>query len=189
MRSANRLGTGLPSTPRCVDREAGGEAGGARLHRLAQDGLHLRDLVVGGGALVRVVAHHEQPQRGVADVRGEVQRGAAPLDRREVLGEGREVPRDARAERLDVHVLDVLERAGDDVAVLGPRRRDREAAVAGDDGGDAVEARRRERRVPEHLRVVVRVDVDEPGRDDVPAGVEHALAVELGADGRDLAVR
>ena len=69
------------------------------------------------------------------------------------------------------------------LAVLGAGRRDREAAVAGDDGGDAVEARRRERRVPEHLRVVVRVDVDEPGRDDVAAGVEHALAVEVGADG------
>ena len=67
---------------------------------------------------------------------------AAALDGREVLGEGREVPRDARGERRDVHVLDVLERAGDHVAVLGARRRDREAAVARDDGGDAVVARR-----------------------------------------------
>ena len=67
--------------------------------------------------------------------------------------------------------------------------RDREAAVAGDDGRDAVEARRRERGVPEDLRVVVRVDVDEAGCDDVPARVELPLAVEVGADGRDLAVR
>ena len=55
----------------------------------------------------------------------------------------------------------------------GARRGDREPAVAGDDGGDAVVARRGERRVPEDLRVVVGVDVDEPGRDDVAAGVER----------------
>ena len=54
----------------------------------------------------------------------------------EVLGERLELPRDARGQRRGIHVLDVLERAHDHVAVLGPRRRDREAAVAGDDGGD-----------------------------------------------------
>ena len=59
------------------------------------------------------------------------------------------------------HVLDVLQRADEQLAVLGPDRRDREAAVAGDDRRDAVPARRRERRVPEHLGVVVGVDVDE----------------------------
>ena len=115
----------------------------------------------------------------MADVRGEVDADAVVAHRREVLGEGGEVPRDAGGERGDVHVLDVLERAGDQLVVLGARRRDREPAVAGDDGGDAVEARRRERGVPEHLRVVVGVDVDEAGRDDAVAGVEDAIAVEV----------
>ena len=82
-------------------------------------------------------------------------------DRLEVLGERLEVPGDARGQRRRVHVLDVLERAHDQVVVLGPGRRDREAAVAGHDGGDAVVRRRPQRRVPEHLRVVVGVDVDE----------------------------
>ena len=118
----------------------------------------------------------------MADVGGEVDADAVVADRREVLGEAGEVPRDAGRERGDVHVLDVLERAGDEVVVLDARRRDREAAVAGDDGGDAVEARRRERGIPEHLRVVVRVDVDEPGRDDAVAGVEHTVAVEVRTD-------
>ena len=63
-----------------------------------------------------------------------------------------------------------------DVVVLGTRRRDREAAVAGDDGGDAVVRRRPQRRIPEHLRVVVRVDVDEAGRDRAARRVELALA-------------
>ena len=102
----------------------------------------------------------------------------SPTDAR-YSGKRGEVPRDARGERGDVHVLDVLERAGDELVVLGARRRDREPAVAGDHGGDAVEARRRERGIPEHLRVVVRVDVDEAGRDDAVAGVEHLLTVEV----------
>src|SRR5438874_137595 len=68
------------------------------------------------------------------------------------------------------------------IAKLLARRRDREAAVAGNDRGDTVEARRCERRVPEHLRVVVRVDVDEPGRDDTVAGVEDAVSVEVRRD-------
>ena len=60
--------------------------------------------------------------------------------------------------------------------------RDREPAVARDHGGDPVVARRRERGIPEHLRVVVRVDVDEARRHDAVAGVEHLLAVEVRTD-------
>ena len=178
-RSAKRLGTGLPSMPRCGNAKLVAKPAAPGVHRLAEDVLHARALFLGGGALVRVVTHHEQTQRGVPDVGGEVDADAVVGDRREVLGEGREVPRDAGGERGDVHVLDVLERAGDQLVVLGARRGDREPAVARDHGGDAVEARRRERGIPEHLRVVVRVDVDEARRDDAVTGVEHPLAVEV----------
>ena len=95
---------------------------------------HPRELVVRGLlALVPVVAHHEEPQRGVPDVRRVVQDVAVPLHRVEVLGEGLEVPGDAGLQRGQAHVLDVLERSPDELAVLGPARRDREPAVAGDD--------------------------------------------------------
>ena len=113
----------------------------------------------------------------------------APADRVEVLGERLELPRDARGQRRGVHVLDVLERAHDHVVVLGAGRRDREAAVAGDHGGDAVVRRRPQRRIPEHLRVVVRVDVDEAGRDRAARRVELRLAAQVRADLADHAVR
>ena len=58
--------------------------------------------------------------------------------------------------------------------MLRPARRDGEAAVAHDDGGDAVPRRRARRRVPEELAVVVRVEVDEARRHDEAAGVELA---------------
>ena len=111
-----------------------------------------------------------------------------PLDGVEVLGKRLEVPRDPGLERRDVHVLDVLERVGEQVAVLGAARCDAEAAVARDHRGDAVPRRRRERRIPEDLRVVVRVDVDEPRGHDVAARVELLAAVEAHTDLADHAV-
>ena len=45
----------------------------------------------------------------------------------------------------------------------------REPAVAGDHGGHAVPRRRRRGRLPVQLRVVVRVDVDEPGASTAPS--------------------
>ena len=126
------------------DGEAGGEAGGTRLHRVGQHPLHRRDLVRGGRALVGVVTHGEEAHRGVPDVRREVQADPAALDRRQVFGERREVPGDARLQGGHIHVLDVLERARDEITVLGAGGRNGEAAVARHDRRDTVEARRGE---------------------------------------------
>ena len=152
------------TTPVAVVRRRRGrrEPGRARVHRFGDHPLHPADLVVGRGALVARLAHHEEAHRGVPDVARVVEERAALLDRVEVLREGLEVvPRHALEERVGRHVLDVLQRADEQLAVLGPHRRDREAAVAGDHRRDAVPARRGERRVPEDLGVVVGVDVDE----------------------------
>ena len=48
-----------------------------RRHRVAHERLHLRDLVVGGGALGRGGTHHLGAHRRVADVGGDVDRAAA----------------------------------------------------------------------------------------------------------------
>jgi hypothetical protein len=61
-----------------------------------------------------------------------------------------------------------------------------DAAVAHHDRGDAVRRRRDEPMVPGGLAVVVRVDVDEAGRDGQAAGVDLlAPAPGHAADGRD----
>ena len=114
------------------------------------------------------------------------------LDGVEVLRERLELPRDAGVERRRVHVLDLLQRVGDEAAILGPGGGDGEPAVAGDHRGDPVVARRRERRVPEHLGVEVGVDVDEPGGDDLPGGLDdggvRVLGDEVLADADDHAI-
>ena len=137
----------------------------------------LRDLVGGRGALVRGVAHHVEPQRGVPDVRGEVERrcraGATESRYSGNVSKSHAMPAISVAGSMSSTFSSVRTI---DVAVLGPGRRDREAAVAGDHGRDAVVRRRPQRRIPEHLRVVVRVDVDEAGRDRAARRVELALA-------------
>jgi hypothetical protein len=97
----------------------------------------------------------------------------APVDGVQVLGERLEAPVDALLEGVHRHALHVLERAHDGVAVLGPGGRDAEPAIAHHDARDPVPRRRREVAVPEDLRVVVRVDVDEARRQRQAVEVDH----------------
>ncbi len=107
----------------------------------------------------------------------------------EVLGGAGPVPRHAGLEGLERHALDPGQHAHEVVAVGGvvAERGDGEAAVAADDRGDAVQRRRRQRGVPEHLRVEVGVDVDEAGRDDLAGGVDALRRLGVGevGDGGD----
>ena len=164
-----RDGTGEAAVAAVVGGEARREPERAGAHRVGDDHAHRLDLLGARFALVALVAHDEQAHRAVADVAAEVQDRAGVLDQLQVLVEGLEVPDDPGLEHALRHVFDRVQRADDRAPVLGSRRRDREAAVAGDHRRDAVPARRRQRGVPEHLRVVVGVDVDEAGGDDVPA--------------------
>ncbi len=111
----------------------------------------------------------------MADHGADIDRRAARGDRVEVLREGLEAPFFAHAclQRGDAHALDLLERADDEVAMRPPRRRDAEAAIAHHHRGDAVPGRDAEHAVPQDLRVVMRVDVDEARRDDAALGVDR----------------
>ena len=93
------------------------------------------------------------------------------------------------AQRVEVHALDDREVADHQVARGGRRRHDAEAAIAHHRRGDAERRRGRERGVPGDLRVVVRVHVDDAGREHEPVGVDRlgALVLDL-ADAGDAAV-
>ena len=83
------------------------------------------------------------------------------------------LPRHALLEGHEGHALDLGHHPAGVVGVGLLQRRQREAAVAADDAGDAVPARRRGQRVPVELGVVVGVGVDEAGRDDQVGGVDR----------------
>jgi hypothetical protein len=84
----------------------------------------------------------------------------------------------------------VGERAQCEIAIVGAAGRDREATVADHDGRHPERGRGRRERVPRELRVVVRVQVHDAGRQRQPARV-HALArgAEVDTDADDTSVR
>ena len=140
---------------------------------LLDDGGHGRD-VLGGGGLVpgAPLPHHVGPHRAVGDLGADVERLGRALHGVEVLGEGLPVPADALGQRGAGDVLDALHQADQPLVAVRVHRREADAAVAHDHGGDAVPARRREQRVPGDLAVEVGVDVDEAGGDQQAVGVE-----------------
>ena len=189
--AANVPGTSRPSTALCsssrftrhADR-AGGDAFGDELG-------HADDVVVGGGLVGRAaLAHHEGAHRAVRHLGGDVERARDAVERVEVLAAPTASPTGSPRARTGAgDALDALHQADEPVVAVGRGGREADAAVAHDHGGDAVPDRRREQRVPGDLAVVVRVDVDEAGRDREAGGVE-LLATGLvdGADRGDAAV-
>jgi hypothetical protein len=171
--------------------ERGAEADATALERLVEHAAHRGDLVGGGDALIRGIAHHEHADHAVADERRDVD--AEPLfgeglrPRREALAPG---PVDADAEVFRRHLLDLAEHADERVALAGAQRRERERAVARHDRRDAVLDGRLRVRIPAELRVEVRVRVDETGGADAAARIERARARRPAvADRGDLAAR
>ncbi len=158
---------------------AAGEADGAVRHRIANDRLHLRDL--GGSRLAarRVVAHHVGSHRRMADVGGDVGDAAAGAQLRHVLAEALEAPVDAGAQRVDRHAFDLGEVPHRDLAIGGPARRDREAAVADHRRRHAERGRGRECRIPGDLRVEVGVAVDDAGHQREPVGGDRPRGVDV----------
>ena len=106
----------------------------------------------------------------------------AIAERVEVLGEGLPLPVDALVQRGARDVLDAFHQLDEEVAPVGPHGGEADAAVAHDDGGDAVPARRRDLGIPRDLAVVVRVDVDPTGREEQAVAVELAMAAAVGVD-------
>ena len=168
---AQRLATGWPSPSLCEDDCVNEKPERAGLERAAELGAHLGDLLGRRLAADRVRAHHVAADRAVADEEARVHRDAA-LEAVEELGEGLPLPVGAVLERGEGHALDLRHHPAEVVGVAVAERREGEAAVAADDGGDAVHARRARGGVPHELGVVVGVRVDEAGGDDVAGGVD-----------------
>jgi hypothetical protein len=142
------------------------ESGSACLEGTSQEIAHRGDVVVrrrfvGDGA----IAHHVNPERVVRDLHEEVDGVGLRRDRVHVFGEGLPPPRDALREHRARDVLDAFHQLDELSFVAGPHRGEADTAASHHAGRHAVERARRQVWVPRHLPVVVRVDVDEAGKD------------------------
>ncbi len=166
------------------------KAHGAGFDRLLDDGGHLLDVLRRGRLVLGApLAHHVAPHGAVGDLDADVDGEGTAVEHVEVLREGLPVPRHAFGQRCAGDVLDPLHELDEPLLLAGVDGGEADAAVAGDDRGHAVAGGRVEHLVPGGLAVVVGVDVDEAGGDQLPVGVDDLGGLALdGADGHDLAV-
>ena len=153
------------------------EAQRAGLDRLGRQLAHQGEVLGGGGfAVDAALTHHVHPQRGVRKERRHIDVALARIQGVEELREGLPGPRQAVDHHHAGDVLDAGHHVDEHVVVLGPARREADAAVAHHRGGDAVRRRRRQAFRPDGLAVVMGVQVDEARGDEQAGRVDLAGA-------------
>ena len=160
-----QVGRGRPAVAVHLSGDVGGgesEATGGE--RRPQDGPHRFDL--GGTGLVgRSGRAHDGPPDGrVADHESDVQGQWLGFHHVEQLGERLPLVGDAGQEGFHRYGFDPGQEAGQELTISRCGRGQGETAVATHRGGDAVQRRGAQGRIPEQLRVVVGVQVDEARR-------------------------
>ena len=111
---------------------------------------------------------------------------AARIEHVEILRESFERPvgADAFLQRRQAHGLDPLQGAQDVQPPVRAGGGDAETAGTHDRGGHAMPGRDRQHRVPEHLGVVMGMDIDKTGRYRATTRVDHPVrVVRCAADG------
>ena len=135
------------------------------------------------------LAHHIDAERGMRHLGGDVGIVGARGDGIEEIREAVPVPRQAFAQHDFGDVFHALHQVDQQVMLVLVARREAHAAVAEQHGRGPVPGRRRQPVAPGHLRIIVRMHVDEAGRYKLAARVD--LLGPLGnvsADRLDLAV-
>jgi hypothetical protein len=160
----------------------GGDAESPGADRLGGQAAHFGQIVRGRRFLPgAALAHDKDPQGGVRQLGGDVDIQRALVEGVEVLREGLPVPRQTLGHHHLGDVLDPFHQLDQHLMLLGPAGGEADAAVAHDHRGDPVVG---------GLAVVVGVDVDESGGDQLAGRVDllGRGAVNL-AHGGDAAVQ
>ena len=162
----------------------------AGLDRFPHELLHLLDVGCRSRfALCAAFAHDVHPQRRMREVAADIHVELACRQEVEILRIGFPRPRESFREHRMRDVFDALHEPHQHVVLIGPARCEADPAVAHHDGGYPVSGRGPQTAFPRDLSIVVRMDVDEAGRHDLPACVQRlGCASRDFADGGDAAV-
>ncbi|MCY1412147.1 hypothetical protein D9M71_275460 [compost metagenome] len=165
-----------------VQRARSGETDGAGTHRRSSQLAHARHVLHCGHLQAHgALAHHIEAQRGVGQLRAAIDIAGTRFQRGEKVVEALPLPVQPFVQGDAGNVLDAFHQLDQHFAVALAHRGETDAAVAHHHGGHPMVARRRQAVVPHGLGVVVGVDIDEAGRDQMTAGVDflHAMAGDL----------
>src|SRR5262249_6953803 len=160
---ARRLATGFFILSHVTRILIGGESHGAGLHPLANQTLHLCDLLRRRFALDGVLAHDVVTHRDMADEGGNID-AEASSENVEIFFGGSPLPLEAFLQHAATYRLDADEAFDHGLAILGLRRRQAQTTVADHDRSDTVKARRGSQRIPKQLSVEMRVRIYETRR-------------------------
>ena len=125
-------------------------------------------------AIDAALAHNIDAQRMMRHLRRDIDRARQAVEGVEVLRKTLPIPAEPLGEGGAGDVLDRLHQIDQAGAMLGPHRREADAAIAEQDRRDAMPRRRGQHRVPGRLAVVVGVDIDPARRDQQPVRVDHS---------------
>ncbi len=164
-----------------VDRPVAHDAGGGEANRAGAQGFpddqgDLAGLGLGRIGVAALRPQHIVADRPVSDHRGDAQ-GVFPARQIiEIFAIGLPgAPGHAFVERCAGNVLDTLHQLDQRTLAAWPHRGEAHAAIAHDDGADAVAGRGIHLLVPGDLAVIVGVNIDPGGGDDCPVGVDDLL--------------
>src|SRR5215469_18587305 len=143
----------------------------AGLHAVTHEVLHLLDLVIGRSALLAVVTHDVMAHRSVTDHIADID-AEVMVELVEILRETLPAEFD-RAQYLHRDGFDIGEELGQPFLFAAAHRRQRQRAIAEDDGRSTMVAGIGAQRVPGDLGVIVAMVVDKPGRHDPASGVDR----------------
>ena len=143
----------------------------------------------GGFAVGAALAHHVDAQGGMRHLGGNVDIVRPRGDGIEEIREAVPVPGQALAQHDFGNVFHAFHEVDQHVVLVFVARREAHTAIAEEDGRGAVPGRRRQPVTPGHLRVVMRVHIDEARRHELAARVDLLGPFgNVSADRRDLAV-
>ncbi len=152
---------------------AGREAQRPGAHALFDDLRHLRDVIGGGdGAGPLALAQHIGAHGAMRDMGGDIDGAWEFLQRVEIFGEAFPFPGHAFGQRGAGNILDPFHQPDQPFVLVGARRREADPAIAHHHGGDPVPARGCHLLIPGRLTVVIGVDVDKAGGDEVACRID-----------------
>ena len=152
---------------------------------------HFGDVGFGWLLIIRAALSHDKgAECAVRNLRANIDSARQAFECVKIIGKAFPIPFHPLGERSAGNILDTLHQADQPIMLVLFRGRKADAAIAHDDRGDAMPARRPHLAVPRCLAVIMGMDVDKTWRDDFTRSIDlfAARGADLTHSGNDAAI-